>query len=187
MHQRQDDSAEDAALARRIAAGRDQEAEAALCRRLIPRVRAYGLRHLRDEAAASDLAQHVSVLVLEALRDGRVREHERLAAFVMGACRNTVIEWRKVERRRSDILAAFGSSFAATVEPEPVALDRERLAQCLDELGPRERTIVALTFYAEQAPADIARDLATSIGNVRVIRHRAIAHLHECITRGERS
>src|SRR3954470_22702592 len=95
----QDDSAEDAALARRIVAGRDADAETSLCRRLFPRIRAYGLRHLRDEAAAADLAQHVLVVVLEALREGRVAEPDRLPAFLMGTCRNTVLDWRKTDRR----------------------------------------------------------------------------------------
>ena len=42
---------DDAELARRIAAaepGRDASAEAELCRRFAPRVRLYGLRHLRS-------------------------------------------------------------------------------------------------------------------------------------------
>ena len=49
---------DDASLARRIAAARpgtDDAAEAALYRRLAPRIRLYGLRHLRDGAAAADL------------------------------------------------------------------------------------------------------------------------------------
>jgi len=51
---------EDGALARRIAeagAAPDAAAEAALYRRLAPRVRLYGLRHLRDPHAAADLVQ----------------------------------------------------------------------------------------------------------------------------------
>src|SRR5262245_31368947 len=95
------DAAEDAALARRIAGGADRDAEHRLCARLFPRVRAYGLRHLAgDEAAASDLAQQVLVTVIESLRSGRVTEPERLAAYVMGTCRNTVLAFRKGERRR---------------------------------------------------------------------------------------
>src|SRR5579872_6812585 len=101
MDQPRDDSAEDAALARRIAADRDASAESILCRRLFPRIRAYGMRHMRDEAAASDLAQHVLVVVIEALRAGRLDDPERLGAFVMGTCRNTVLDWRKVDRRRT--------------------------------------------------------------------------------------
>jgi len=48
----------DAHLAVRIADG-DPDAEAEMCRRLGPRIRLYGLRHLRSSAAADDLVQQV--------------------------------------------------------------------------------------------------------------------------------
>jgi RNA polymerase sigma-70 factor (ECF subfamily) len=185
-----DDSAEDGILARRIGAARepggDPAAEAVLCRRLYPRLRAYGLRHLRDPAAAADLAQHVLVVVLEALRGGRVTEPDRLSAFVMGACRNTSIEWKKVDRRRGRLLETFGPTLAATVaELQPTALDRGKLVHCLEELASRERAIVTLTYFSEKDAVEIARELSMSVGNVRVARHRAIAHLHDCVTKGE--
>ena len=44
----------DADLAQRIAAGH-REAEAEVCSRMGPRIRLYGLRHLRSAAAADDL------------------------------------------------------------------------------------------------------------------------------------
>ena len=44
----------DADLAPRIADG-DREAEAEMCRRMGPRIRLYGLRHLRSPSAADDL------------------------------------------------------------------------------------------------------------------------------------
>ena len=59
----------DAELAARIAEG-DSEAEAEVCRRMGPRIRLYGLRHLRSAAAADDLVQQVLLKVLEALRSG---------------------------------------------------------------------------------------------------------------------
>jgi hypothetical protein len=52
-------------LSRRIAAapdGSDVGAETELYRRLAPRVRLYGLKHLRDRDAASDLVQQVMML-----------------------------------------------------------------------------------------------------------------------------
>ena len=80
----------DGELARRVAA-RDGGRPAAEARAVppgsAPRVRLYGLRHLRDAAAADDLVQEVLVLTLERLRAGRVREPDRLASFVLGACR----------------------------------------------------------------------------------------------------
>ena len=183
----EDDSAEDAALARRIATGVDAEAEADLCRRLVPRVRAYGLRHLREDAAAADLAQDVVVTVLEALRAGRVTDVDRLAAFVMGTCRNTVLERRRNERRRGALLEKFGPTFASTVEVDATAIDREKLGGCIEELEPRARTILALTFFAQRDAADIAAELEMSLGSLRVARHRALGQLHDCVTRGERA
>ena len=75
----------DADLAPRIAAG-DREAEAEMCRRMGPRIRLYGLRHLRSPSAADDLVQQVLLKILEALRAARLREPDKLAQFVLGTC-----------------------------------------------------------------------------------------------------
>ncbi|MGE3843322.1 MAG: RNA polymerase sigma factor, partial [Vicinamibacterales bacterium] len=75
----------DAALVPRIADG-SLEAEAELCHRMAPRIRLYGLRHLRSPSSADDLVQQVLVKVIEALRAGRLREPEKLAHFVLGTC-----------------------------------------------------------------------------------------------------
>ncbi len=173
---------EDAELARRVTRG-DREAEAMLCARLLPRVRAYGLRHLREESAASDLAQHVAVVVIEALRAGKVEDPERLAAFVSGACRNTVLAWRRGERTKHGLLERFGATFEATVDAAH-PIDRDKLARCLERLDGRDATIVVLTYFDERTGGEIARELEMSEGNVRVARHRALAKLHECITGG---
>ena len=180
----EDDREEDAALARRIVATGDRAAEDALCRRLIPRLRAYGLRHLRDETGALDLAQQVMVVVIEALRGDRVRELDRLAAFVSGVARNTVLDWRRGERRRSALLEQFGPSLASVAALEPARLDHARLAGCLQALPPRERTIVALTYLVDLDAERIAGQLAMTPGNLRVARHRALRRLHDCMTRG---
>src|SRR6476659_9271874 len=78
----------DAGLAPRIAAG-DREAEAEMCRRMGPRIRLYGLRHLRSPSAADEIVQQVLLKVLEALRATRLREPEKLVHFVLGTCRMT--------------------------------------------------------------------------------------------------
>ena len=54
----------DAQVARRVASGDDREAEADLCRRMAPRIRLYGLRHLRDAQATEDLVQQVLITTL---------------------------------------------------------------------------------------------------------------------------
>ena len=176
---------EDAELAQRVTGGSPAEAEAAeaeLARRFAPRIRLFGLRRLRDSAAAQDLVQEVLVTLLEALRAGRIQQPDRLASFVLGACRMTIANQRRGEQRRARLLAEFAQDLEAA--PGPAAdsrLDRDRLADCLGRLPARDRTVVALTFYAERSADEIARELGTSSGNVRVLRHRALGRLQDCL------
>ena len=175
---------DDGALARRVAlagARPDAAAEAELCRRLGPRVRLYGLRHLRDRHAAADLVQQVLLLTLESLRAGKVREPDRIASFVLGACRMTVLEMRRGGGGGGALPGDWGAGGEAFGAPEPLALDPDRLARCLEALAERERSVVLLSFFADKAADEVGSELAISGGNVRVIRHRALARLRECM------
>lgn len=174
----------DADLARDITAQASTAAgaEAELCRRFTTRIRLYGLRHLRDDQAAWDLVQDVLVTVLKALRSGRLRAPEELGSFVLGTCRLIVVNQKRGGSRRAEMIASFGDGFAQTVEPSSFAAgDLDKLRACLERLAERDRTIVMLTFYAEQTAQEIARSLATTEGNVRVVRHRALVRLLACV------
>jgi RNA polymerase sigma-70 factor, ECF subfamily len=181
---------DDGALARRIAgagAAPDSAAEAELYRRLAPRVRLYGLRHLRDRTGAADLVQQVLLMTLERLRAGEVREPERIASFVLGACRMTVIEMKRGARRREELLEKWSPAFAGATEgeafeaTEPLVLDPDRLAGCLEGLAERERSVVVMSFFADKPADEVASELGITGGNVRVIRHRALGRLRDCM------
>lgn len=175
---------EDGALARRImAAGsqRDASAESELCRRFAPRIRLYGLRHLRNDAAAADLTQDVLMLTLQKLRAAAVREPDRLASFVLGTCRQVVIDGRRSGNRRERILDAFAGDFASILDDDTHAPDADRLQQCLERLPERERTVLVMTFYDDQPADTVGAQLRLSAGNVRVIRHRGIERLKACM------
>src|SRR4030042_6252665 len=112
--------ASDGELAVRVAAGADAAgAEAELCRRLAPRVRLYGLRHLRDPASADDLVQEVLLLMLERLRAGRVREPDRLASFVLGTCRLVVRNQRRGRPRRRGLPDRLPRGLPPRAQPAP--------------------------------------------------------------------
>ncbi len=175
---------EDAALARRIAtagAGIDSAAETELYRRLAPRVRLYGLRHLRDWHAAHDLMQQVLLMTLQSLRAGKLREPERIASFVLGMCRMVVLEIRRGTWRRETLLETYGDTAEAVEVPEPLALNADKLTACLQALAERDRTVVVLTFFADKSGEEVAKELGVSTGNVRVMRHRALSRLRECM------
>jgi RNA polymerase sigma-70 factor (ECF subfamily) len=192
---------DDGAVARRVAGGGDTQAEAELYRRLARRVRLYGLRHLRDAQAAADLVQTVMLTTLVRLRAGEVREPEKIASFVLGMCRMTVLEMRRGSRRREELLETWVPAYAGTTgeagvmgnagmiaegyeAPEPRVFEAERLAGCLEALAERERSVVLLTFFADKAGDEVAKELGLSAGNVRVIRHRALGRLRECMGAG---
>jgi len=171
----------DSDLVRQIGLGNDRAAEAELFRRIAPRIRLYGLRHLRDQHAADDLVQQVLITTLEALRAGRLRESDKLASFVLGTCRMTVLDLRRNRQRKERLLEQFGADLLAPVPPSMPYLDREQLASCVQKLKERERAVILMTFYDEQTGADVARFLGASEANVRVIRHRAIHQLRDCM------
>jgi len=172
---------DDAELVRQIGSGNDTEAEAELFRRMAPRVRLYGLRHLRDEHASDDLTQQVLITTLEALRAGRLRETGKLGSFVLGTCRMMVLDLRRNAQRKERLLDRFGAGLAQPVQPSVPVCDTELLTRCLQALKERERTVVVMAFYDEQTSADVAGFLGVSEANVRVIRHRAIHELRRCM------
>jgi RNA polymerase sigma-70 factor (ECF subfamily) len=88
---------------------------------------------------------------------------------------------RRGRRRREDLLGRFAFTFPQTTTPDALALDRGRLRECLARLAERERTVLVLTFYAEQPSAEIAARLGTSPENVRTVRHRAFGRLRDCV------
>jgi RNA polymerase sigma-70 factor (ECF subfamily) len=180
----------DGDLARAVVAGESgsEAAESELYRRLAPRVRLYGLRHLRDEDAAGDLVQQVMLLTIEKLRGGSVRDADQIASFVLGVSRTKVKDLRRLEWRREKLREAFivpdmveASVGDATLNP----LDLNRLETCLARLAERERMVVLLTFYAERTAGDVGKELGVKEGHVRVIRHRAVERLRTCMTSPE--
>jgi RNA polymerase sigma-70 factor (ECF subfamily) len=180
-----DEGLDDAALVRRIAAapgGGDVAAETELYRRLAPRVRLYGLKHLRDRQAASDLVQQVLLLTLERLRAGKLRDPERLVSFVFGTCRMMVLELRRTGARRERLLDQYADDVPVADPAASPRLDHARLVGCLERLSERERSVLVMTFYDDQPAKEVAAALGLSEGNVRVIRHRGLERLRDCVT-----
>jgi RNA polymerase sigma-70 factor, ECF subfamily len=142
----------------------------------------YGLRHLRDEDAARDLAQQVMLLTIEKLRSGSIREADQIASFVLGCSRTMARglkrrEWRREKRRETFMVL---DTFEAPAGDS--TLDADHLERCLARLAERERMVVLLTFYGEKTAGEVGQELGVKEGNVRVIRHRAIERLRTCMT-----
>jgi RNA polymerase sigma-70 factor, ECF subfamily len=156
----------------------DREAETELCRRFGPRIRLYGLRHLRSSDRASDLVQAVLLAVLTAARAGRVTNPEHFHRFVLGTCRHIA---RRLHQGESRLVPVGDELPEVPVMPDLDRVDVGALFRCLSRLETRARMVVLLSFQDERSPREIAQALETSLGNVRVMRHRAIIDLRKCM------
>lgn len=155
------------------------EQELELARQFAPRIRLYGLRHLGNEDQARELVQEVLVIVIEALRAGRVEQPELIDRFMLGTCRNVVSGWRRGERRKRTATTLVA---AAETHAEPrQSAETPRLLGCLAALSARDRTVLVMSYYEERSAEEIAELLALSPGNVRVLRHRALARIRDCL------
>jgi RNA polymerase sigma-70 factor, ECF subfamily len=60
---------------------------------------------------------------------------------------------------------------------------REALEACLDELPTRSRRLLDLRYVEEQSVADMAREIGSTLGSVRVLLSRVRTVLASCIER----
>lgn len=174
----------DRELVRRISSGADRAAESLLCRRYARRIRLYGLRHLRDEDRARDLVQAVLVIVLEAARASRIEDLEHVERFVLGTSRNVASRMRERDGRLlpvDDIGARVDAIPLDDAHDPDDRLEWSALVRCLSALEARARSVVMLSFQEGRAADEIAALLQTTAGNVRVLRHRAVAALRRCV------
>ena len=177
-----DDTISDGDIARAITAGAGEAAEAALVTRFRARVVLYGRRHLRDEVRADDLAQDVLVMTIAKLRAGQVHDPDKIGSFILGTARMMARDDRRREQRATAVAEASSITLPAIVAPASIeALDAERLAAALGKLAERERAVVVLGFQLDWSAREIAVSLGLGEGNVRVIRHRALARLAELL------
>ncbi|HET9989886.1 MAG TPA: sigma-70 family RNA polymerase sigma factor [Kofleriaceae bacterium] len=158
--------------------------EAAICARFANRIRSYGLLHLRDRSAADDLVQHVLIAVVVALREARIEQTEHLEHYVFGTARNTVMAMRRGTTRQERIADEVAKTIPQDYVPSWRPLDRKRLEHCLLLLDSRDRAVVLATYLEEKEPDEIASAMQLSLGNVRVIRHRALTKLQGCVEHG---
>jgi RNA polymerase sigma-70 factor (ECF subfamily) len=98
---------------------------------------------------------------------------------MLGVARNLV-----ARRRQQDARATPTEPSGLDIEavlPARDAVDVEALLHCFGALELRARTVLHMSFYREEPADRIAAALDTTQANVRVLRHRAIAQLRDCL------
>jgi RNA polymerase sigma factor (sigma-70 family) len=100
-----------------------------------------------------------------------------LRAFLFRAVHHRAIDHQRAGSRRRRREASYQAQRSAPTV-EPVAADARA---ALAVLSVQQRTVVFLTYWADQTPADIAEVLGVSEGTVRKQLARARARLREVL------
>lgn len=148
------------------------------------------LRALGDLEAAEEVVQEALVRALEALRDGRPKDPEKLGAFVRGIARHVIADTRKA-LGRSIPLEAISE---ATLNPggdNPLsalvtAEERGRVRQALSLLSAADRQVLHLSFFNGLTPAEIAERLGEPALRIRKRKSRALRRLRRAFLSGGR-
>ena len=174
------DATDETLVAAAIRGGSEgRRAERTMCERYAARVRRFAEHHLRDAQLTADVTQEVFLVVIDAMRRGRIEQPDRLGAFVLATCRHMVWDENRGEGRRRRPLPELGPD--AVELPAVTEVDRFRLERCVMALAERELGVVVLTYIEDWPPERISTDSGTTTGNERVIRHRARTRLRACM------
>ncbi len=163
-------------LAARVREG-EATAEEDLVRRFRPGLVALMRARTRDRETAPELAHDVLMGAIAALRDGKLRDGERLAAFIHGVAKNVLASHYR-RRAVQPTLVPLDPDLdlsAPDHEEERGPLVRRAVA----ELEPLDRQVLEMTLVLGMKPGEIAPRLGLSPEAVRMRKMRSTRRVAE--------
>lgn len=156
----------------------DPQAEADFAERYHGRILILALRLIRDADAARDVTQETILAALIGLREGRLRDSDRLSPFVYGTARNLINNYvRSASRLKEDPLP---EDLPASLEFPGCDFESRSLVQAaLLELGARDREILHLTLVEQLKPGEIADKLELHPDVIRARKSRALKKIRQ--------
>jgi RNA polymerase sigma-70 factor (ECF subfamily) len=172
---------EQRSLAERVASG-ERAAEEELVRVFGPRLLRLLRLWTRDEEAAREILNDCLFAVVRALREGRVREPEHLAAFVCGTARNLSRTFQRSRARRPvhEELAPETVSYDPRAEMDDDgrrALVRREIAQ----LAGVDQALLDLVLVGGLTLAEAGQRLGLSHEAARARKSRALKRLSQAL------
>lgn len=170
-----------AGLAERIGTG-DRAAEAELVDYFSPRVFAILCARTQDREASRDLLHDALIGILKALRQGELRDTEKLPAFVASVARN-IAHTHLRGRARARLSDPIEDDIAAPSDGNAFeeAQRRDRVRRALLQLEATDREILTRILADGQKLAAIARSLGMSQEAVRQRKSRALKKMAEIV------
>jgi RNA polymerase sigma-70 factor, ECF subfamily len=149
------------------------------------------LRVARQLAAmdVNDKVHDLFVAVMESIRQGKVRQPERLMGYVQTMVSRQVashIDRISKERRNSPVLELRAPLPDRAPDPEHSAIDRqigEVMRRVLGGMRERDRQIIVRFYLKEETPQEICHAMHLTEAQYRVLKSRAKARLGDLCRR----
>jgi RNA polymerase sigma factor (sigma-70 family) len=165
----------------------DPAAEDALVRLFSKRVSLMVLARTRDPEAAGELTQDILLAVLQALRKSKIKEPEKLSAFVCGTARNLVNNYFRVRGQQPKLESLSLDPQMAQTTDDPEHSERINLVRrALERLDSTDRKILLMTLVEGLKPGEIAGQLNLTPEVARQRKSRAVKKVIECVRKMSR-
>lgn len=158
----------------------DEAAAAELYEQVNRGLRYFFIRQLGPEVA-QDLTHDTMVVVLRAIRQGRLREPSKLGAFIHSIAKHLVraqIKKRVAARNREVELETPGVDPRSSDCPEREIQANQRIAligSVLSALAPRDQEVLTRFYVREQSPDQICAEMGLTDTQYRLLKSRAKA------------
>ena len=151
------------------------------------------LRLLRDTAAAEEAMQDAYVKIWS--QAASYRPHlGSPEAWLSALVRNTCLDRLRAGKREAQYLVPMQTD--ADDDPPEIAdhrtpealleagLQGRQMEDCLGQLQPRQRDLLAATYVLGQSHAEVARERTLPLGTVKTLIRRAVLALRDCLGEG---
>jgi RNA polymerase sigma-70 factor (ECF subfamily) len=132
---------------------------------------------LHSPQAIEDVRQETFTRVFVALRSGKLRQPDRLGAFVNSMCNNVLLEHYRSSSRDSSLEDEEQKDFpAVTVDVLGAIAAKqtgEKIREILDEMSEKDRRLLREIFLEERDKDEVCRDFGVDRDYLRVLLHRA--------------
>lgn len=138
----------------------------------------YALRRVADPADAADVVAETWSVAWRRRAELPTGDQARL--WLYGVARRVLANQRRGQLRRSALTERLRAELSATADTW--AAPAGRVSRVLDRLRPADRDLLAMQFWEQLSPAEMAVVLDCSQAAVRVRSHRARARLRAALT-----
>ena len=132
---------------------------------------------LHSPQAIEDVRQETFTRVFAALRDGKIRQPERIGAFVNSLCNNVLLEQYRASSRASSLEDEEQQDFPGVTVDVLGAIAAKQMAEkireILEEMPERDRRLLREVFLEERDKDEVCRDFGVDRDYLRVLLHRA--------------